>query len=381
MHPRTTLTQLFRSGVCAVKGDHAVKSWLKTSAMTAPTHVFAAGKAATAMYEGLPREWKSFLPTLLVTKTDHLGSTVLGTNVNAIEAGHPIPDTCSLEAGREALNFVQNCGASSRLLCLISGGASSLVEHLKPGLCHDDLIALNETAIGEGIDIAEINRRRKRISMVKGGQLLSDFKGDSVHCVAISDVWGDSIDVIGSGLGAAPDQPAFAYQAHIIGSNAVARAAVADATCANGLAVVANAETMFSDVRAVARKIAYQVKNGPNGVYIFGGEPTVILPQNPGKGGRNQALALELARHFRDRHDISGLAAGTDGSDGPTVAAGGFFDGNTFDAAQGATDALSTADSARYLARVGDQFITGPTGTNVMDLTIIIKGVESTSHE
>lgn len=373
MSPRKTLTQLFRAGVSAVKGDRAVEAWLESSSLPRPTHIFAAGKAAVSMFEGLPEGWKTTLPTLLVTKTDHIGSTVLGENVTAFEAGHPIPNAQSLAAGRAAIEFVKNCDSNSRLLCLISGGASSLVEHLKPEFDYDDLIALNETAIGDGIDIAEINRRRKRISMVKDGQLLSGFNGRSVFSAAISDVFGDGIEVIGSGLGAASGHLPFSYDAQIIASNEIARDAVAAEAQANGLTVVTNAESMYADVAEVAKRIADQVNGGPQGTYIFGGEPTVVLPEKPGKGGRNQALALELARYFRNCEGIIGLVAGTDGSDGPTEAAGAYFDGATFDKATGAAQALIAADSARYLARTGDQLITGPTGTNVMDLAIIIR--------
>lgn len=373
MSPRTTLIQLFRAGVSAVKGDRAVEAWLETSMLPRPTQIFAAGKAAVSMFEGLPQDWKNTVPTLLVTKTDHIGSTVLGGNVTAFEAGHPIPNARSLNAGLAAKDFVESCDPSSRLLCLISGGASSLVEHLKPEFGLDDLVALNKTALGDGADIAEINRRRKRISMVKDGNLLSGFKGQSVHSVAISDVYGDRIDVIGSGLGAAPLQPSFAYNAQIIASNQIARDAVIAEARNKGLITVLSTESMYADVTDVAKRIADQVNSGPHGVYVFGGEPTVVLPEKPGKGGRNQALALELARYFRNCEGVTGLVAGTDGSDGPTEAAGAYFDGSTFDKDSGAPQALIAADSASYLARSGDQLVTGPTGTNVMDLAIIIK--------
>jgi len=115
------------------------------------------------------------------------------------------------------------------------------------------------------------------------------------------------------------------------------------------------------------------VKNGPPGLYIYGGEPTVVLPKEPGQGGRNQALGLELARLFRDEDGISGLVAGTDGSDGPTNAAGAFLDGDSFDAKPGADEALLRANSGAFLAETGDQIVTGPTGTNVMDLALLIK--------
>lgn len=370
---RTTLTHLFRSGLAAVKGKSAVKNWLSRHRIEQPTHILAAGKAAVSMFEGLPQEWTSFTPGLVVTKLDHLGQAPLGRNIEALEASHPVPDRSSLVAGERVRKFVDACGADSRLLFLVSGGASSLVEHLKDGFDYNDLHAMTMAALGGGDDIADINTRRKQISAVKGGGLLAGFKGQQVTTLAISDVCGGGIDVIGSGIGAAPECPAFRYDSHIIASNAVARAAVAEDAARKGLQVVANSEVMYADVRDVADRIAADVSSGPAGLYIYGGEPTVVLPENPGRGGRNQALALELARRFRKRDGMSGLVAGTDGSDGPTSAAGAFLDGDTFDAEAGAEDALKTANSATFLAQTGDQFVTGPTGTNVMDLALLIK--------
>ena len=109
------------------------------------------------------------------------------------------------------------------------------------------------------------------------------------------------------------------------------------------------------------------------GLYVYGGEPTVVLPENPGHGGRNQALALEIARFIRTRSDIVGLVAGTDGTDGPTDEAGAFVDGETYLKLPGTEKAQKRADSGAYLARTGDLIFTGPTGTNVMDLAIFLK--------
>lgn len=370
---RTTLANLFRSGVTAVKGDRAVQTWLKENEIMQPTHILAAGKASVAMFEGLPRAWRCFTPTLLVTKTDHIADADLGRNVTALEASHPVPDKASLVAGQKALTFVNEAPSNSRLLVLISGGASSLVELLNNDVSYAELVSVTMEALGEGADIAEINRRRKEISVVKGGKLLAGFNGDSVCVLAISDVCGDGIDVIASGLGDRPKDPDFNYDAHIIASNAVARNAVVRDADAKGLNVILNKETMYANIADVATNIARDIADGPCGLYVYGGEPTVVLPENPGKGGRNQALALELARHFRNRTDVSGLVAGTDGTDGPTQAAGAYLDGTTFEAQPGAADALRFANSAQYLERIGDQIITGPTGTNVMDLALFIK--------
>lgn len=370
---RTALIDLFQSGVEAVKGDRAVKNWLARHDIAAPTHIFSAGKAAVSMYQGLPEDWSASTPSLVVTKTGHLAQAEFGSNVVAMEASHPVPDQASLVAGSKAQRFVANCDQNSRLLVLVSGGASSLVEHLKDGFDYADLHDLTTTALGDGADIADINARRTQISAIKGGNLLGRFQGQSITTLAISDVNGDDINIIGSGIGAAPKAASFQYHSHIIASNAVARMAVAQQAERNGLTVVTNTEAMYADVTDVADRIAADVSDGPAGLYIYGGEPTVVLPPNAGLGGRNQALALELARRLRNNDGICGLVAGTDGSDGPTDAAGGFLDGGTFDKDTGAEEALIEANSATYLARIGDQIVTGPTGTNVMDLALLIK--------
>ncbi len=370
---RATLMRLFQCGVSAVKGDRAVAAWLSKGEIEPPTHILAVGKASIAMFEGLPGGWRNATPALLVTKTNHIGSSEFASNVAALEASHPVPDQSSLEAGRRSIDFVENCGAESRLLMLVSGGASSLVEHLKEGVGYDELVALTKSALGAGADIAEINRQRKEISAIKGGRLLERFGGSRVDVLAISDVRGDSIDVIGSGVGACSGSVVFGCERHIIASNAVAREAVVRAAESKGLQVISNKETMYADISEIAANIVKDLMAGPRGLYIYGGEPTVILPENPGLGGRNQALALEIARRIRDRTDICGIVAGTDGSDGPTNAAGAFVDGDSFLMEPGAEKALNDANCAPYLARTGDQIITGPTGTNVMDLAILIK--------
>jgi hydroxypyruvate reductase len=325
------------------------------------------------MFLGLPKTWRENTPSLIVTKTGHIGNTKFSAQVVALEASHPVPDQSSIDAGQRATNFVENCPADSHLLMLVSGGASALVEHLNKGVTFEDLAQLTETALAEGADIGEINRRRKQISAIKGGGLLGMFKGRKVSVLAISDVAGDSIDVIGSGIGGCPDQPAFTYEGHIIASNAVARAAVEEAATKAVLPVVTNQETMYADIAVVAEQIASDLRNGPNGLYIYGGEPTVVLPENPGQGGRNQALALEIARLIQGQEGITGLVAGTDGTDGPTEAAGALLDGKTYTRAPGVKAAQIAADSGSYLAKTGELLTTGPTGTNVMDLALFTK--------
>ena len=124
----------------------------------------------------------------------------------------------------------------------------------------------------------------------------------------------------------------------------------------------------------VAAACANTVLQGAPGVYVFGGEPTIVLPDNPGEGGRNQALALAMAKGITGAEGIAVLVAGTDGSDGPTGSAGGFVTGDSWEATSGGGAAFASANAGSWLRRSGGLFVTGPTGTNVMDVMVVLKG-------
>ena len=371
--PRQILERLFNAGVQDVLGARAVAKVFEPGAQPRPDAILAIGKAAYSMYEGLPEAIRAQVPALIVTKHGHTPPTHQPSDhVQVLESSHPTPSEASLVAGRLALEFVERCAPESRLLVLVSGGASSLAEVLQDGYTFDDLAALTRDSLSDGSDIGEINRRRAAISRIKAGGLLTHFHGASAQVLAISDVEGDDIGVIGSGIGAYRSG-AFDYALQIIASNALARQAVADAAVQEGLTVVANEENLYDDIEAIAPKIYDICKDGAPGVYIFGGEPTVILPDNPGKGGRNQSLGLLLARYLQGRGDLTCLVAGTDGTDGVTDAAGAVVDGGSFTRRPGADEALVAANAGAYLSDCGDQLVTGPTGTNVMDLLLVLK--------
>ena len=157
----------------------------------------------------------------------------------------------------------------------------------------------------------------------------------------------------------------------IVASNAIAREAVVAAGVREGWAIQANAETLYDDIHTVASQIAKTLSAGAPGLHIFGGEPTVVLPEHPGNGGRNQALAVLIAREIAGLPGLQVLVAGTDGTDGPTDAAGAIVNGSTWDVS--GQDALESADTGPWLEARGALLRTGPTGTNVMDLVIALK--------
>lgn len=371
---RQQLVEMFECAVDAVAGFNATQQAVGKLGFQ-PDRIISVGKAASGMCAGAlsalaDRECQP--QALIVTKYQHTDQAMLDhPDVTVIEAAHPVPDTQSLAAGTQMLNTVNAMAPESKLLLLVSGGTSSLAEHLPQDVSLTEWQAMTDKMLSAGFNIGQINARRKETSLLKDGKLLQAFKGSEVQVLAISDVEGDAISVIGSGTG---DTKHCGAQTHIelIGTNQVARLAAEKKAAHAGYLVQCNIENMYRDVNEVAADIGAMLLQGSAGVYIFGGEPTVQLPDNPGSGGRNQALALSLSEKISGHANIHILVAGTDGSDGPTDAAGGIVDGNTASDPLAVKDALLRADAGHYLRQCGDIFITGPTNTNVMDLVIAI---------
>lgn len=368
MTDSTMLMTLFDAGVRAVRGDASVDAALAQSQTAAPDQIVAVGKAATAMARAAATAYPG-APVLIVTKYDH--SAGAPAHAEVIEAAHPVLDENSIRAGMRLIEVISTMPESSHLLMLVSGGASALAEAPMDGLDLAGLKTRAEEMLGSGADIHAMNKLRVTLSRIKGGKLLAQFKGARVRTLAISDVEGDALSVIGSGIGNAPPEPQFSFEPQIVASNAIARSAVAKAAMTQGLAVKTNLETLYEDIHALGPRLGHAITSGASGLHLWGGEPTVVLPQNPGRGGRNQALALILAREIAGRDGISILVAGTDGTDGPTDAAGAIVDGETWEAS--GAEALRRADAGTWLDAKGALLRTGPTGTNVMDLVIALK--------
>lgn len=388
-HRRELLYRLFQAGVDAVGGQQATVRELSQRTFNKPVHLVAVGKAADAMATGATEVLKEKLAAgLVLTKHDHLSAAVRENPLlECYESGHPVPDEQSLQSGARLCEFVQAIPADHQLLFLVSGGASALIEHLQPGL---DLAALKhktDQLLASGAPIGEMNRHRRQMSRIKGGQL-ANYLHCSVLQLLISDVPGDKPGDIGSGLlvpdettGMSADLAVWRdVETKIIASSSIAQDAVEQAANNENLTICHSRGSLDGDVGDVSDRIAEVIGNPdcPEGVYIWGGEPTVVLPASPGRGGRNQHLALSLSKAAAINGNISVLVCGTDGSDGPTSDAGGLIDENTL---QLATDAgldidgyLQEADAGSCLHALDQLVTTGPTGTNVMDLAIAIVG-------
>ena len=274
------------------------------------------------------------------------------------------------------------------------------MEVLHEGVQLDDLRRANQWLLGSGLPISAINRVRRTLSRIKGGGLLNWVKDRPTTVLLISDVPGDDPGTIGSGMlypAGEKLQPAGlpgwllgpkwhtashrdlpgTVRHHIIASNAVALQAAADQGRALGYTVTAMEELLAGDAQLAGQAIASQLQVLPQGIYLWGGETTVSLPKTAGTGGRNMHLALAAAGKITTRDNIVILAAGTDGTDGPTDFSGAIVDASTLRRGQrqglDAQTCLQQADSGRYLAATRDLLQTGPTGTNVMDLVIACK--------
>ena len=401
--PRRLLLGLYRDALAAVDGKAGVERALRRRTIHGPVSLIAIGKAAGAMAEGACAALGAAVAGgLVISKAGHLDPERLARHgLEAMMGGHPLPTVESLAAGRRLLAFLEERG-DAPLLFLISGGASSLVEVPAAGLGLAGLAQINRWLLASGLAITEMNLIRKAVSRIKGGGLLAWLGGRAVRALAISDVPGDDPAVIGSGL--LVPAPALAAQVRgldlpdwlrdwveaglsdrcavsvrgaeieLVATLAQAKQAAVDQAARLGLAVHLHPGLVAGDAAEQGRALARALRVGAAGVHVWGGETTVRLPSDPGRGGRNQHLALAAALELAGGAGCYLLSAGTDGGDGPTEDAGALVDGTTVERAAGegldARDALRRADSGTLLAATGDLIHTGPTGTNVMDLML-----------
>ena len=395
---RALARTLFDAAVDAVAGRPAVRRELERMAAEPAglgdrIRLVAFGKAADAMALGaLDALGDRVVGGLVVTKHDHLSDAVRAEpRLVSMEASHPVPDADSLAAGEALIEAVRAAGPEEHLLVLISGGGSALVEALVDGVDLAELRRRTDALLAGGAPIGRINRERRALSRIKGGALLGEVRAGRTTQLLISDVPGDRIEDIASGPLVAPAADSgVAVDTRLVATNAVAREAVVRAAAARGLVAVDAGALLDGDVGEAPARLAGALAAHPGAdVVVAGGEPTVVLPPAPGRGGRNQQLAALLARELGGAGAAAGGAAdkaahalwlvcGTDGTDGPTDAAGGLVDAAT--AARAAClgldldAALAGADTGPWLEAVGALVRTGPTGTNVMDLAIGVRG-------
>lgn len=362
------------------------------------------------------------IQSLLAVGTHRVGD--MPSRVEWFEAPHPLPDERSVAAARRAMEIAEAVTEGGCLLILLSGGASALVASPAPGLTLDDKRRTIETMMHAGADITELNTVRKHLSRVKGGRLAAMCRGTTVT-LAVSDVIGDDVSVIGSGPGVVdgttwadaqaalerrggpahaaavremvtaglagrvpdtpkPGDPRLTRAAGlVVGSRLDALTAARDAAVARGYRPIVFDAPVSGDARTTAltwyaTALAAAQTAGRRVCVISGGETTVRVTGS-GKGGRNQEFALALAPIVSEAaHETLAASIGTDGIDGPTDAAGAFVDRTTMmrAAQHGLRDPASFLehnDSYRFFDPLGDLIRTGPTDTNVGDLQILLQ--------
>ena len=372
-------------------------------------YLVAIGKAAFTMAKAAKAVFDDRIKKgVAVTKYGHAKGIIDG--ITIIEAGHPLPDAQSLLGGQAVLDMTAGLTAADEILLLLSGGGSALFEVLEDGITLADAEGITQQLLSCGADIVEINTIRKRLSKVKGGKFAAHCAPAFIHSFVLSDVLGDRLDTVASGP-AYPDNTTAKDAFDIVKKyNLSISLHVAEAlsketqkslnnvdTCIVGnvsqlcdeaakaayelgyeptiLTRSLNCEAKEAGrfLAAIAREIAQTSKTSC--AIIVGGE-TVVTLQGKGKGGRNQELALAAAEGIGGLSNTLIFALGSDGTDGPTDAAGGIVDGESkklLDAkGKKITEILADNDSYHGLALTGGLIVTGPTGGNVNDIAVIL---------
>jgi len=379
MNARRILLDVFEVALRAVDGRASVDRFLREANLPSPIEVFAVGKAASSMARGAQVALgPSVARMLVITKDGHTDPMLDATpGVTQLQSAHPVPDLRSFSNGAEFEERVKNLREDTFPLFLISGGSSSLVEALRDGASLDEVQALNVQGLASGWDIARLNIARARLSRIKGGGTARLLRERRALALFISDVPGDNPDVIGSGLLGHDVGIADGIERHVIATIETAVHAAVEAARAHGLDFQVVSTRFDGDVDSVAAELLARLRAGDCDGIVWGGESTVTLPERHGRGGRNTHLALSFARQLRAGEPWMLLAAGTDGTDGPTSDAGAIVDAGTIERATLAGCDVERAwrefDSGTVLEAAEDLVHTGPTGTNVGDILIAIK--------
>ena len=396
---------IIRSSLNAVLPDEAVRRALKAfTPKGGRVLLVAAGKAAWQMAHAAVEALGRVDGGVVVTKYGHVKGEIPG--VTCCEAGHPVPDENSFAATEKALALVQGLTAEDTVLFLLSGGGSALFEWpLLPG---EELQDITSQLLASGADIVEMNTIRKRLSAVKGGRFAQACAPAEVFSIVLSDILGDPLDMIASGP-AVPDTStcaqalAIAEKYHlnlseqaktllqqetpkalgnvttrITGSVRELCAAAANACRELGYEPILLTDQLCCEAREAGSFLGSIVRthtgHGKKLAYIAGGE-TVVHLTGRGLGGRNQELALAAAPAIAGRN-AAVFSVGSDGTDGPTDAAGGYVDGETLAAlaAKGwnVFDTLQHNDAYHALRAVEGLIMTGATGTNVNDVAVAL---------
>lgn len=404
---REETNQIIQKSIQAVLPDEAVAKALQGRTFgPGKIYLVAVGKAGWQMGKAAAEILQDKLEAgVVVTKYEHVKGEI--PKVLCYEAGHPVPDENSFSATQAALNLVERATAEDEVIFLLSGGGSALFE--KPLVSGEELQDITRQLLACGADIVEMNTIRKRLSAVKGGRFAQACAPAHVFSIVLSDILGDPLDMIASGP-AYPDsstcEEALAIagkyelrlsekarallrretpktlanvETQITGSVSDLCRAAAAACEELGYEPIVLTDQLSCEAREAGRFLSAIAKShqhtGKSFAFIAGGETVVHLTGN-GKGGRNQELALAAAEGIAGLENTAVFSVGSDGTDGPTDAAGGYCDGFTKGklAKQGISiyEVLQDNDAYHALKRTDGLIVTGATGTNVNDVAVLL---------
>ena len=363
------LRRIYRAALASVDPRRCVAAALSEPAVAKALRearrvgVFAVGKASAGMFEAAAKRGRKGLVVLPrgYPAPSRKGATVLF-------SAHPEPDASSVAAARAAVRFFSGFGRDDLVLCLVSGGSSSLLCLPRPGLTLAQKKRAVARLVRTGAPIREVNRLRTSLSAIKGGKLGRTTAARLVTLV-LSDVPGDRPSLVGSG-------PTIRARrgdvTRVVGSNRIGLAGAVLEARRLGFRPRVEKRRLGGEARVAGRGLAERLLRVPPGeVVLAGGETTVSLGRSGGRGGRNLEVALSAAIVLDGDSGIALLAAGSDGKDGTSSAAGALVDGSTIERAgrlrADPAGALSRHDTEPFFVLVGGLFRTGPTGTNVGD--------------
>ena len=405
---RNIADSIIDAAIKAVLPDEAVKRALENKELAGKVVLVAAGKAAWQMAKAASDYLGDRIDKgVVITKYDHVKGAI--NKVECFEAGHPVPDENSFNATQKAIDLVSGLTSDDTVLFLLSGGGSALFE--KPKITGEELQDITNQLLACGADIVEINTIRKRLSEVKGGRFAKLCEPAQVFSIVLSDILGDPLDMIASGPACA-DSSTCEDARHIVakynlklsdkakklmdietpksldnvttlinGSVRELCRAVESECIKYGYEPVILTDQLCCQAKEAGSFLASIAKthyaSGRKLAYIAGGE-TVVNLTGHGKGGRNQEIALSAAAGIDGMDNVVVFSIGSDGTDGPTDAAGGYSDGMTAAVLRNKGidifDVLKDNDAYNALKETDGLIITGPTGTNVNDVAVLLMG-------
>lgn len=410
---RKDAKQIIDEAIASVQPDAAVRHALSNIVFSEHVYIVAIGKAgwqmANAAVSYLQENGIKYEKGIVITKYHHVMGQL--PRIHCVEAGHPVPDENSFKGTQEVLSMVKDLTEEDMVLFLVSGGGSALFE--KPRISKKELSDITEQLLASGADIVEMNTIRKRLSEVKGGRFALACMPAMVEAVVLSDIVGDPMDMIASGP-AYPDASSCADAGKIakkykLRLSAEAERCLKDETpkelrnvhtqiigSVRQLCKAAQKackelgykpRILAEDVTAEAREVGWNLAQlclrehdnaGEKKMALIAGGETVVHLRGKGKGGRNQELAFSAMKVIAGQQNMAIFSVGSDGTDGPTDAAGGYVDGDSYEALKNAglsyEKILQDNDCYHGLQAIDGLVMTGPTGTNVNDFWVALIG-------